>query len=445
MAKSRRDIMEFYPYPTPRAGHQEALEYIQKNRNNFDAMIIVAPTGSGKTAIRRAIASFYGDSCMLVPTNALIMQELEEFPQTVALMAKDGGHYEFPYQYQQALTFCQKRGVPILCVPHMMLARRLQRRTLIVDEGHRFIDFNKELQSTHAWRRDIGFPTTTYSRKDFEQFLKGRRDIPASGKLLEKLLTDDYMLRREKAALRGKYEDRIRLIPMSPSLHPSISGASQIILLSATINALDLKDLGIGDDKRIVKLELPSAIPADRRPLERAYVGRLNQGNLASMAPLLASRIRQLAEFHEGQKGIVHVTYQLATLLSTHLIGTRFLFHTQYNAKDRLAEWMASKDGVLIAAGMEEGLSLDGPEYEWQAICKIQYPSLGDSAIAKKARESEAWYTWQALRKVVQAYGRICRGENDWGVTYILDGMFDTLIEKSRQFNLIPQTFMEVL
>lgn len=434
-----------YPYPTFRPGHQETLEYIQNNRNGFDAMIIVAPTGSGKTALRRAIAQFYGDSCMLVPTNALIMQELKDFPDTRALLGKESGYYSEEWQYNEALRNVQKRGVPVLCVPHMMLARRLQRRTLIVDEGHRFIDFNKELQSTHAWRRDIGFPLTTYSRRDFEQFLKGRRDIAASGKLLDKLLTDDYMVKREKAALRGKYEDRIRLIPMSPALHPSISGASQIILLSATIHALDLKDLGIGDDKRIVKLELPSAIPAENRPLERAYVGALNQGNISSMAPLLASRIRQISEFHDGQKGLVHTTYQLAELLRPHLIGTRYLFHTQYDSKDRLAEWLASPDKVFIAAGMDEGLDLLGDEFEWQIITKVQYPSLGDSAIAKKAKESEAWYTWSALRKVIQAYGRICRSETDFGVTYILDRSFDRLIENAIRYGLIPKFFREVL
>jgi Rad3-related DNA helicase len=110
-----------------------------------------------------------------------------------------------------------------------------------------------------------------------------------------------------------------------------------------------------------------------------------------------------------------------------------------------LNEWQLSPDGVFIAAGFEEGLDLKGDDYQWQAIAKVQYPSLGDSAIRRKAQESDEWYQWSALRKVIQAYGRISRSETDFGVTYILDEMFDRLIEKCNGLGLIPTSFREVI
>jgi Rad3-related DNA helicase len=439
--------MDFYPYDVPRIGHREALETIEKLWESFDVAMLISPMGSGKTGLRRAIAYWAGDVAMTVPVNSLILQEMREFPETQKIM-KRADFYEHDDDYDLDLTNAKIRGRPILCVPHMLIAHKLNRRVLIADEGHKMIQLNQELQSIHAWRRKVGFPITTYSREQFETFLKTNPMAHNRDKLLKKIQTNDYMVKREHASYRNSSLDRLRLIPLSPPLHPTLSrGTDKIILMSATLSDEDIRDLGVGRNKRILKIEVPSPIPPENRPLVRSYVGALSYSNLNSMGPMLARRIADIANFHEGKKGIVHATYGMATILRRYLTDVRFIFHDQDsdNKKDMLEEWMDTEDGVFIASGCEEGLNLAGPEYEFQIISKLPWPSLADVAIRKRAGESQAWYLWQCLRMVMQAYGRICRGPTDEGTTYVLDSTFDRLINQSSKCGLIPEWFKKVL
>ena len=441
----RGDILTYYPYPTFRVGHREALQTLSDMWKNFDVALVISPMGSGKTALRRALAYWAGDAAMLVPTNALILQELSEFPDTNKILNR-ADFYKCDHCYNIDLANARRRGQPVLCVPHMLVAQRLGRRTLIVDEGHKLLPVNQDLQSIHAWRRDVRYPPTTYTREQFEQYLQLNPAVKNRDKLLAKLRTNDYMVKREMAGWRNAQLDRLRLIPLSPELHRSLSaGSERIILLSATLSDEDVYDLGVSRNKRILKLELPSPIPAENRPLVREYVGSLSYGNLPSMAPMLARRIMDIANFHAGEKGIVHITYGLAKILRSYLPGERFMWHTDIDSKTQLAAWMETGDKILMAAGMGEGLDLKGPEFAWQIIAKIAWPSLSDVAIRKKAEGSQSWYTWQALKALLQAYGRICRGPTDIGVTYILDSSMERLTAQARKYGLLPKYFLDVL
>jgi len=441
-----RTILDFYPYPTFRIGHRETLQTIESMWDQFDVALIVAPVASGKTALRRAISYFKGDANMLVPTNALIQQELEEFPDTRKIM-KRAEFYKCDFCYDMDMEAVTKRGHPILTVPHMMIAHKLRRKVLIVDEGHKLIAVNQDLQAINMWRRNMPYPLTTYTRPQLEEFLKLNQGIKNGDKILTKLRTDDYFVKRERAAWRSQDLDRIRLIPMTPDLHPALGAAAdKIILLSATLSDEDVRDLGVAKNKRVIKIEVPSPIPAANRPLVKSYVGGLSHNNLESMAPAIARRIMDIAAFHgSGKKGIVHVTYGLATILRKYLHSDRIIWHDNTNSKTQLAAWMRSRDGIFIASGFEEGLNLAGPDYEWQIITKVQWQSLGDVAIRKRAEQSQAWYLWQALKMVIQSYGRICRGPTDEGVTYILDSTFERLVTESLKHDLIPKFFREVL
>lgn len=400
---------------------------------------------SGKTAIRRAISYWAGDVNMFVPTNALILQELDEFPDTAKILNKKD-FYHCDHCYNMDLARARERGTPVLTVPHMAIAQKLRRRIMVIDEGHKLVDVNRDLQSVNAWRRDTKYPLTTYSREQLEQYLQLNPTVKNRDKLLAKLRTRDYMVKRESAAWRNKNMDRMRLIPMTPDLHPSLSrGVEKIILLSATLSKEDVTDLGVGRNKRVLTIEAPSPIPAANRPLIRSYVGGLSFGNMEAMAPMIARRIMEISNFHSGKKGLVHVTYGLARILRAHLPSERFIWHDAHNAKERLAEWMATRDGVYMGSGCEEGLDLKGPDYEWQIISKIQWPSLADVAIRKRADESQAWYLWAAARKFIQAYGRICRGPTDEGVTYVLDSTFERLATECNKFGLLPKFFREIL
>jgi len=383
---------------------------------------------------------------MLVPTNNLIDQELEEFPYTFSVKGK--AHYapDQMDQYHTDLLNVKRRGHPSLLVPHGMIAHKIYKQLLVVDEGHKLVQLNRELQSRHILRSKTHFNYNIYDRASLETWLKTTASFPNREHYIKLLLTNDFMIKREKVKIRSNYEDAIKFLPINPPFSYMLSnGSKKIIMLSATLNQIDVDDMGISRDKRILKIEVPSPIAKERRPIIKDYVGNLNYGNLSTMAPAIAAKIKHHAN-SRGGKGIVHVTYGLSRLLASYLTGDKFIFHDEKNSKDQFERWINDpSDSVFIAAGYTEGVNLKGDRYAWQIIAKINWPSIADTVIKKKMQIDQSWYIWQVLREVIQAYGRICRDPLDTGVTIILDGTFDRLVESGVKFNLIPKFFREVL
>jgi Rad3-related DNA helicase len=298
------------------------------------------------------------------------------------------------------------------------------------------------------WRRDFQFPPYVYNRGGLEKFLSLQKSSKKLKTVQDKLVTNNYMVRREKAILRGQWEDRISLVPLSPEPHPSIfRSPEKLIFMSATINELDITDLGISDNRKILKLELPSVIPSSRRPVIPLGVAGVSYSSLRTVAPVLVNYIKEIAEFHGAVKGFVHATYSTAAELRRYLSDDpRYIFHTSTDSKRRFDEWLESEDKIFIASGFEEGIDLKGDEFSWQILTRIPWPSLADPAIRKKVEVlGDSWYYWQTLKAVIQAYGRICRDVNDYGVTYVLDSNWDKLIRESGKYNFLPKFFEEAI
>ncbi len=450
MAKSK-PIMQYYPFDFPRIGHKEALEQVQLHWDNVDVVLLISPTGSGKTGLRRTIAYWLGDAVMTTITNSLIDQELRDFPWTNSIKGKANYSDLEADKYAQDLINIKRRGHPSLMVIHSMIAHRAYKSTLIADEGHKLISINQELMAKHIWRKNVSYPSGIWDRRSLENWLKTDASFEDKDKFIQLLATNDYMIKREKSLLRGKYEDCIQFIPMNPPLSPAIaSSKTKIVLLSATLSHHDVEDLGISRGSRVLTIEVPSPIPPENRRIVREYVGALNYRNLDSMAPAIASKILSIAKRHPGKRGFVHVTYGLSNLLQKVLGGnSRFIFHDKYTSKDQLKCWLESTgpgdDRIFIGAGFAEGLDLAGADFPYQIIAKINWPSLADTTIKKKAEANESWYLWSTLKDFIQMTGRICRGPEDIGTTYVLDSTMTRLITDSRKHKLIPKFLEDVL
>ena len=76
---------------------------------------------------------------------------------------------------------------------------------------------------------------------------------------------------------------------------------------------------------------------------------------------------------------------------------------------------------VLLSPSMSEGVDLKGKLSEFQVLCKIPFPFLGDKSVKKKMLKWKWWYNVQTLRTIIQSIGRSIRSETDTAVTYILD------------------------
>ena len=98
-----------------------------------------------------------------------------------------------------------------------------------------------------------------------------------------------------------------------------------------------------------------------------------------------------------------------------------------------------TKPTVLISPSLHLGLDLKDDLSRFQVIAKVPFPSLGDRWIDEKRKRSGQWYIWQTALKLVQGYGRSIRSNEDWAVTYVLDGMFESFVNRNK--NILPDWF----
>ncbi len=96
---------------------------------------------------------------------------------------------------------------------------------------------------------------------------------------------------------------------------------------------------------------------------------------------------------------------------------------------------------VLVSPSLREGVDLPDDFLRFQVITKMPYPDLGDPWTAGRRARDQRWYALETAKALVQAYGRSCRGADDYGTTYILDAQFATFVQQYRV--LLPEWFLD--
>lgn len=473
---------------TPRGGQKHVLLEIEKYWKHADVFVVGAPVASGKSRIAHCISVWAHKeqkqkSLITTPNNLLVEQYKKEFSRLHVLRKKSSytctncspEDKEIAEEKEVEITSCEDHhrylgyhceNCPYLkavkqthVIPyklsniHTMLAHRLYSDVTIFDEAHNVIDFIREANGKRLWAKDYGFPTwiNTYGKLLAWLEKQHNKDTDPKLKLLyEELSTgkEHFLISRSLEMYRGREEDCISLLPLvvgdaKPILWPE-KKVKKIIMLSATIGPADIKALGL-DKRRVVYIDCPSPIPKERRPFTYSPVGKVSYSQIELMADKLAKKIQEIATSHPEEKGIVHAPYSLAKLLKLKLTGSRFLFHEQYNKTQQFKQFCEDQTTfpVLVCSGMHEGIDLPYDAARWQVICKVPYPSLAEPAIKYQADESPDQYAWETIKILSQAYGRVCRTPDDFGVTYCLDSNFEVLFNKWK--HLFPIWLKEVI
>ena len=232
--------------------------------------------------------------------------------------------------------------------------------------------------------------------------------------------------------------------------------ARKIVLLSATILSASHFVDGLGLEASDVDFfQLPSTFPAARRPLHVRPVAKVDKKMGLEDAAALVAAVDAILERHPGEKGLVHTAnYDLARLVrdsSRH--QERLITH---GSADRLTQVEAfrrsSEPLVMLSPSLHTGLDLPDDQLRFQIVLKIPYPNLGDERIKKRMKtgpdgfpnpRGKAWYAWQTLCTLIQAYGRVMRSERDWGKTYIVDAHMKRLYGETKA--LIPGWVKEAM
>jgi Rad3-related DNA helicase len=329
---------------------------------------------------------------------------------------------------------------------HTHLAHKMAKKVIIVDEAHNLVSFLQELHTKLLWQHKVHYPRNCWSREDFKKWVD-EKDPSGVDALREELNRERprYSLIRTSETYHGEWMDVLKMVPFdvrgeAPFLWPG--KGVKLIFLSATFNHKDLERIGLAD-RRYVFLSSGSPIPPERRPVVLCDVAPVSHSNLRVASLKLLDWLPSLGE---PGRGLVHSTYGQAKLLKelsrSHPLRDRLLFHTEKDKRARLAEWLESDDKIFVACGLTEGLDLAEDKCRWQVIGKVAWPSLNDPLIAEWAKRDPEAYVWETLKQLIQASGRVCRGPEDYGVTYVFDSTVRRLLKQAEKANLLPEWWL---
>lgn len=467
----------------PRDVQQYALETLEQSWNDFDVFVLKLPVAAGKSRIAITLSRWLspkargGGSVIITPTNILLDQYLDEFTRMPTLRRRSMYHCSrwgrsceetkrkekgsckgCPYVKAMRKAKASTAGVYNF---YTYLAHKLYKPTLVVDEAHQLLPMLQDLAARRIWKHQFHYPEGLRSVGDVLEWLDS---LPAKAGLDSRL----RKLRKECESLtpattlhfgrdrwqKKEYRDVLRLVPLTTRDEPPVLWPSgkvrKIVLMSATISDKDVEEMGLAN-RRVLYVDCQSPIPPANRPIRLELAGNMSMRHQPRSLPLLATKIGELMKRHPEESGVIHCTYgiaaQLRSLLSKEKLGeqhSRLLWHTKADKDTVYKRFRESKPGaVLVASGLYEGVDLPHELGRWQVVCKVPYPSLGSPGMKAKQEEDKDWYSWQALRGILQASGRICRTPEDYGVTYITDTSFMRLYGSAE--HMVPDWFRHAL
>ncbi len=457
------DFLNYFPFSSIREGQNITLNEAQKTIHDWDVLVVRAPVGSGKSAIAVAMQLGFnaaGLGCsILTPNNILRAQYTEEFNHLSTVFSindyvvpkhslwhgrrklphKDLGVGDFKKmygvwprgnEYTKDLNHCKKKLTPTCLNYYSYLAHRMYKDVVIFDEGHNVLEMLKNVHAFKIWKHLVNFPSGLKTFGELLEWAEENQNFARVGDLLKELQRQHpaSVIEYANDSYHGQLKECIKVRPLSVSDYSPIlwpDKTKRIIIMSATISKHEISKLGLSD--RVVKyVDTLSPIPIERRPLVPLSVADMSYRNQPESIPLIAQKIIDLASKHKGEKGLIHATYGIAQKLKAHLSeNPRFIFHNHVNKKEIFNKFKESDDLILIGSGMSEGISLYQDLARWQCITKVPYPSLVDSSNRWILKNEPEYYRWLTARELLQSYGRVSRGEDDYGITYVLDSSWE--------------------
>jgi Rad3-related DNA helicase len=450
-------ILDFFPPGmTPRPEQAYVLTEIEKAMAFAEVIAVTAPPAVGKTAISNTIAAWLAShdrsTSILVPTNILVGQQQQSFPDVPVLKRKD--FYGSTQSYQVAKDRA-KTSLIKACNYHIYMAHKLYSYCMIADEAHKLVDILADMRTVRIWSAEYDYPADLERVGDVLVWIESQdwQNDEVLKKARKGILSiqDCSIVEYKSAMLRGQWSDVLEVVPTSNRGFPPIFWPPKIvrrvILLSATIGPKDIEEMGLGN-RKITHIEADSPIDPMRRQIHIHPIARMGSQQLVGACKIIADKLDELMAKHKTEKGLVHIPYSGAAELRKHLTNPRILWHTHENKDAVLKKFKESEEPyVMIASGMYEGVDLPYDKARWQVVAKVPFLNIGSPRVKAKMEADPDWYAWEAIKKVVQGVGRIVRAPDDFGVTYILDANFKTLWSKDveRSERMFPKYFREAV
>lgn len=444
------------------------------------------PTGTGKSAILRAIQLEFPNTAGIVPSNILLDQYKTTYESLNYLkgIANYSCHEQVdyscqdmknidkkpcencPYQSSRKRALNESTVFNPISYYYFTRMRNFERgKILVIDEAHKLINTLMLLVDISFRKGKYDYPKITnevellnwlnvlhanlhilaqrYKKSgDASKVIEYTRHIEKLNFLIKSFTEkpQDFVFYEQEATYRNTTDMYLCIKPIKPPkwlLDSIFEGFEKIILMSATLTIDDLWEMNIKD---YVYIDMPSPIPKESRQIK--YIPSGHQMNYKTEPSDVAAYIKKQLAKYPVQNTVVHVSYGWAKKLRPFFPDA--IFNTPED-KDKVLVQFKKTGGLWIAAGCSEGLDLPGDECRLTIVPFIILGNPTDPLIAKQLSVpgGRLRYELNAIKTVIQQVGRSTRGEEDFSVSIIGDNKFPNLIVKNKKF--IPISFTEAI
>ena len=255
----------------------------------------------------------------------------------------------------------------------------------------------------------------------------------------------------EKAANNQLRKVLVTPIDVSPYFKDILETGSISLFMSATILSKDYlcKIGGIKlDQVKFIRIQ-ESNFPIKNRPIYLMNIAWLNAKTMNQSLPAIANAVNNIMSIHRNEKGIIHTTsYSQLQFIKENISKENTIRLIETGSKFDRNETLqrhckSSKPTVLISPSLYLGVDLKDNLSRFQIIVKVPYADLTDRKVSVMKQRDPNWYTWNAILKLVQAYGRSIRSKDDFAHTYILDSSISYLLKQAREMS--PKWFSDAI
>lgn len=238
-----------------------------------------------------------------------------------------------------------------------------------------------------------------------------------------------------------KSETEYKIVPLSTRTYRTqgvlFSKANQHIHMSATICGVKeyAENLNIAEGDYVF-IETHNPIPEENRPVYMDETLQINRGTDPKDITALVDRIIS----KESGNGVIHtVSFKLANdILNNSKHKKRMIVS---NNREEILDFLDThNNGIVLSPSIETGYDFKGDLARWQIIAKIPFLNLGDLYVSERKKLNSAWYIRETVLRFIQSAGRVCRGVNDYGKTYVIDRNVFRLIQQNEE--LYPDWFL---